>query len=170
VEELADLGGRLPERLTRRFEETLETWLTAQGMGREEVLLTLGLPALTDYGSPPRWLALTRRALLVLEATGSRAGRWTAGAEKDKEPLRLHCVAPWNLSSLELRYSLLGSGLTLYEPRAADQVARYDFPFAGPALALVLPLFRRLRTLLRLAPGMQARLTETACTEKGEGL
>ncbi|WP_151728916.1 hypothetical protein [Thermogemmatispora aurantia] len=169
VEELADLGGRLPERLTRRFEETLESWLTAQGMGREEVLLTLGLPALTEYGSPPRWLALTRRALLVLEATGSRAGRWPTGTEKDEEPLRLHCVAPWNLSSLELRYSLLGSGLTLYEPRAADQVARYDLPFAGPALALVLPLFRRLRTLLRLAPGMQARLTEAACTEKGEG-
>jgi hypothetical protein len=164
-EELADLGGQLPEALRRRFETALMEWLAAQGLDDKEVLLSLGLPALDGYGSPPRWLALTRSGLLVLEAPEGRAVPGRAPG-----PVLVRCLAPWSLSSLELRYSLLGSGLTLFEPRTPEGLIRYDLPFAGPALALVLPLFVRLRTLLRLAPGMRARLKGGGLTEEEGGV
>jgi hypothetical protein len=140
-QELNDLGGALPEAVAARLKRQLEEIVQAEG---DEVLMTIGVPELASYRSPARLVALTRRAVLILEEAGGP--RWHRHSGRH----HLLRYAPANISSLELRYSLFGSGLTLFLPQGTAAPIRQDIPFAGPAYALFLPFFTRLRTLMRL--------------------
>jgi hypothetical protein len=138
AEQLALLGGTVPaamsQRLERRFTDLLE--------GGEEVLASALVPALEDYKSPARLVALTRRALVVVEDTGSTSPR-SAGAQEYVQRYDLAAV-----SSAQLRYSLLGSSLSIFEPQPTGRAKQHVFPFHSPAIARFLPLFTRLRLLL----------------------
>ncbi len=138
AEQLALLGGTVPaavsQRLEQRFTDLLE--------GGEEVLASALVPALEDYKSPARLVALTRRALFVLEDEGLTSPR-SAGAQE-----HVHSYDLAAISSAQLRYSLLGSSLSIFVPQPAGRAQQHVFPFHSPAIARFLPLFTRLRLLL----------------------
>jgi len=139
AEQLALLGGTVPAAMSQRLEHRLADLLDAGG---EEVLASALVPALEDYKSPARLVALTRRALFMLEDASSTSPR-SKGAQE--HALRYDLAA---ISSAQLRYSLLGSSLSIFVPQTAGRAQQHVFPFHSPAIARFLPLFTRLRLLL----------------------
>jgi hypothetical protein len=139
AKQLALLGGTVPAAMSQRLEHRLADLLDAGG---EEVLASALVPALEDYKSPARLVALTRRALFMLEDASSTSPR-SKGTQE--HALRYDLAA---ISSAQLRYSLLGSSLSIFVPQTAGRAQQHIFPFHSPAIARFLPLFTRLRLLL----------------------
>lgn len=142
---LDKLGGVVPDGtkqfLTAHFAHILQT-------GAEEVLVSGLVPELAEYQSPPRLVALTRTAVLVLEAVTAKT-RWMH--QSTREPLlRTRRYELADLSSVQISYSLLGSHLSLYIPQADGTTRQQTIPFQSPALTWVLPLFTCLRLALSL--------------------
>ena len=137
AEKLAALGGIVSSPIARRLEQRLTEELQAAG---EELLASALLPALEEYQSPVRLIALTRQALVVINHLSDKQQR------SPEEQARRYALAA--VSSAQLRYSLLGSSLSLFVPRPGGGVQQQVFPFNSPAIARLLPLFTRLRLLL----------------------
>ena len=137
AEKLAALGGIVPAPIARRLEQRLTEELHTGG---EELLAAALVPALEEYQSPARLIALTRQALAVISDTGGKRQR-SAGEQVQRYDLAA-------VSSAQLRYSLLGSSLSLFVPRPDGGVQQQVFAFNSPAIARFLPLFTRLRLLL----------------------
>src|SRR5579875_3875951 len=136
-EKLAGLGGTVPTALRERMAQRLSALLAASG---EEALVSVAVPALEEYHSPVRLIALTRRAVLVLP---TREGR---GRAEDTVQVQRYDLSA--LTSVQLRSSLVGSGLSLFVPQASGPVQRIVVPFHSPALAWFVPVFTRLRVAL----------------------
>src|SRR6266568_1325168 len=143
AERLAGLGGFLPPALAERLEHRLFSEVQASG---EELLVSASVPALEDYRSPARLVALTRRAVLVIEDAKGKFGSRTGAEENQTEQVHRYDLA--TISSAQLRQSLLGSSLSIFVPQPEGHVQRHVFPFHSPAIAWFLPLFTRLRLLL----------------------
>jgi hypothetical protein len=141
AEQLRGLGGSVPAPLAQQFERRL-----AQEMSkaRDTCLASALVPALEDYQSPARLVALTRHAVLVFEED---AKRFPAGNRVD-QAIRLRWYDLTALSSAQLRSSLLGSSLSLFLPRANKKTEQVVLPFQSPAIAWFRPLFTRLRVVL----------------------
>ena len=137
AEKLTALGGIVPAPIARRLEQRLTEEVYTAG---EEVLAAALVPALEDYQSPARLIALTRQALVVISDTDGKRHRSTGE--------QAHHYALADVSSAQLRYSLLGSSLSLFVPRPGGGVQQQVFEFNSPAIARLLPLFTRLRLLL----------------------
>ena len=135
AEQLALLGGTVPPDTAERLERRLASLVRAP---EEEVL--------EDYKSPARLVALTRRALLVLEDARGTSRRSWGGPVGQTEHVHRYDLA--TISSAQLRQSLLGSSLSIFVPRPDGPTQKYVFPFHSPAIARFLPLFTRLRLLL----------------------
>jgi inorganic pyrophosphatase len=142
-EKLAGLGGTIPTALREGMEQRLSALLAASG---EEVLVSVTVPALEEYRSPARLIALLRHAVLVLEAEESKR-QLTAGSSQESA-VQVQRYDLSALTSAQLRSSLVGSGLSLFRPRAGGPVQRVVVPFHSPALAWFVPLFTRLRVAL----------------------
>ena len=137
AERLAGLGGLVRPEIAGRLEQRLSQELAKRG---EERLVSTLVPALEDFKSPARLVALTRQALLVLDDTG---GKFSSSAAE--ETTRRYALS--TISSVQLWYSLLGSSLSIFVPQA-DGVMQQSIPFHSPAIAWFVPLFTRLRLLL----------------------
>lgn len=141
AERLAGLGGIVPAPIASRLEERLSQETGKAG----EVLVSALVPALEDYKSPARLVALTRSALLICEERNDpsrRSGRHTA----QRVEVRRFDLA--GVSSAKLRYSLLGSSLSVFVPQPSGRTQQHVIPFHSPAIAWFQPLFTRLRLLL----------------------
>src|SRR5205085_1790188 len=111
-----------------------------------EVLVSVLVPALEDYHSPARLIALTRQAVLLLEERSGKQLRAIRAQEDASRQEQRYELA--TISSAQLRYSLLGSGLSLFVPQPNGQTHQQVIPFHSPAIAWFLPLFTRLRVAL----------------------
>jgi hypothetical protein len=139
AERLAGLGGFVPAPVAGRLEQRLAESVKDSG---EEVLASALVPALEDFKSPARQVALTRQRLIVVD--DGVGGRRAAGGATEQ-------VSHYELTSItsaQLRYSLLGSGLSLFVPQGDGRTQQVSLPFNSPAIAWFLPLFTRLRLLL----------------------
>ena len=143
AEQLALLGGTVPSAIAEQLESQLSHLLKTTG---EELLTSALVPALEDYKSPARLIALTRRTLLVLEDARSTSRRsWGERASQVEHEYRYDLTT---ISSAQLRQSLLGSSLSIFVPQPDGRTQQHVFPFHSPAIARFLPLFTRLRLLL----------------------
>ena len=145
AEQLAKLGGIVPAAITERLETRLSDHI---GSTQEDVLASALVPALEDYKSPARLIALTRRELIVIGDTHGSARRWPK--TKRERGGTIHRFDIGALSSAQLHYSLVGSTLSVIEPQPAGQPLHHMFPFHSPAIARFVPLFTRLSLLLRM--------------------
>jgi hypothetical protein len=140
---LRGLGGIVPNEIVHHLEQSLAVALQST---RDDVLVSVAVPALEEYKTPARLVALTRQAFLLLEEHGGKP------AQRMREVQKPHVqVYRYNLSAIssaQLRYSLLGSSLSLFLPHAGGQTRQLILPFHSPAIAWFLPLFIRLRLLL----------------------
>jgi hypothetical protein len=139
ADRLAGLGGHVRPEIAERLEQQLSKVLASRG---EERLISTLVPALEDFKSPARLVALTRSALVVLDEPGGKSSL-AMGAEG-----QVQCYGLTSISSAQLRYSLLGSSLSLFLPKHDGTVQRVSIPFHSPAIAWFVPLFTRLRLLL----------------------
>lgn len=139
AERLAGLGGIVPAPIAGRLKQRLAESIKECG---EEVLVSALVPALEDFKTPARLIALTRQALLVMD--DGEVGRRATGGAMEK----VHRYELATITSAQLRYSLLGSGLSLFVPQPDGRTQQLSFPFNSPAIAWFLPLFTRLRLLL----------------------
>lgn len=144
AEQLAGLGGIFPAAIAGRLEQRLSSQLKSDG--EEELLVSALVPALEDYKSPARLVALTRSALLVIEDARGKSRRTSASRVSHTE--HVHCYALATISSAQLRHSLLGSSLSIFVPQPDGRTQRHLIPFHSPAIAWFLPLYTRLRLLL----------------------
>ena len=144
AEQLAGLGGIVPAAIAGRLEQRLSSQLKKDG--EEELLVSVLVPALEDYKSPARLVALTRSALLVIEDASGKSKR--ASANRVSHTEHVHCYALATISSAQLRHSLLGSSLSIFVPQPDGRTQRHLLPFHSPAIAWFLPLYTRLRLLL----------------------
>jgi len=144
AEQLAGLGGIVPAAIAERLEQRLSSQLKSDG--EEELLVSALVPALEDYKSPARLVALTRSALLVIEDASGKSKR--ASADRVRHTEHVHCYALATISSAQLRHSLLGSSLSIFVPQSDGRTQRHLVPFHSPAIAWFLPLYTRLRLLL----------------------
>ena len=142
AEQLAGLGGMVPAAIAGRLEQRLSSQLKSDG--EEELLVSALVPALEDYKSPARLVALTRSALHVIEDASGKSRRTS---RVDHTEL-VHCYALATISSAQLRHSLLGSSLSIFVPQHDGRTQRHLVPFHSPAIAWFLPLYTRLRLLL----------------------
>lgn len=145
AERLAGLGGLVRPEIAERLEQRLSHALTAWG---EERLISTLVPALEDFKSPARLVALTRHALIVIDERGDKFSHAPLAGEQRAEQGPTHRYDLITISSAQLRYSLLGSGLSIFVPQTDGQTRQHTFPFHSPAIAWFLPLFTRLRLLL----------------------
>lgn len=136
AEKLAVLGGIVLAPIASRLEQRLAEEVQAAG---EEVLASALVPALEEYKSPARLIALTREALVVIDHVSGKQQHASEHAQR-------YGLAA--VSSAQVRYSLLGSSLSLFVPQPGGNVQQQMFPFNSPAIARFLPLFTRLRLLL----------------------
>ncbi len=143
AEQLALLGGTVPPAIAEQLESQLAHLLKTTG---EELLAEATVPALEDYKSPARLVALTRQALLVLEDTRGTSRRSSGGHASQTEHVHRYDLA--TISSAQIRQSLLGSSLSIFVPQPDGHTQQHVFPFHSPAIARFLPLFTRLRILL----------------------
>jgi hypothetical protein len=143
AERLVGLGGIVPATVAQPLEQRLARLLDISG---EELLPSALVPALEDYTSPPRLVALTRKALLVIEQPQEKHRPFTSGRPDRHEHVRRYELL--SVSSAQLRYSLVGSSLSIFVPGAGGHVQQQIIPFHSPAIAWFLPLFTRLRLLL----------------------
>ncbi len=135
---LAGLGGIVPVAQHQLLEQALNETINVT---QEEVLVSTVMPALEDFHSPPRLMALTRTALLIFEYPQNFS---------PKIAIQTQRYALQTLSSVQLCYSLFGSSLSITRPQMAVSPYTLVIPFHSPAIAWFLPLFIRLRMLLRL--------------------
>jgi hypothetical protein len=141
---LAGLGGSLPGALEQRLTQQLEQTLAQT---REELLLSTTVPALEEYRSPARLVALTRKALFVIDTVPEKM-RW-AWQTPPEPTLVMQCYRLADISSAQLSYSLFGASLRLFLPHSQEQgTSQVTIPFQSPAIVRFLPLFTRLRLLL----------------------
>jgi len=145
AERLAGLGGMVPSSVARRLEERLAHLVHTPGE-EQELLASALVPALEDYKSPARLVALTRHALLVIEDAGGKPRRSTGGDMDQPQHVQRYDLA--TISSAQLRQSLLGSSLSIFVPQPDGHTQQHVLPFHSPAIAWFLPLFTRLRLLL----------------------
>lgn len=143
AEQLAGLGGIVPAAIAQPLEQQLARLVDAM---REELLASALVPALEDYASLPRLVALTRKALLVIEHVAEKQSPFTATRADRHEYVQRYELAI--ISSAQLRYSLVGSSLSIFVPDPAGRTRQQVIPFHSPAIAWFLPLFTRLRLLL----------------------
>lgn len=143
AERLAGLGGIVPAAIAQPLEQHLVSLVDASG---EELLASALVPALEDYASPPRIVALTRKALLVIEQTPNKPRHFPAGRAHQHEYVQRYELR--TISSAQLRYSLVGSSLSIFVPGPGGHTQQQVIPFHSPAIAWFLPLFTRLRLLL----------------------
>jgi hypothetical protein len=141
AQRLAGLGGIVPQHIARRLEECLSQVVSEGG----EALVSALIPALEEFKSPARLVALTRAELLVCEESNDTAHRSSRHSAQQVEVRRFDLAS---ISSAQLRYSLLGSGLSIFVPHPDGRTQQQVFPFHSPAIAWFLPLFTRLRLLL----------------------
>jgi hypothetical protein len=144
AEQLAGLGGIVPPAIAGRLEQRLSSQLKRDG--EEELLVSALVPYLEDYKSPPRLVALTRSALLVIEDASGRSHRASTNRVDLTEHVHRYVLA--TISSAQLRHSLLGSSLSIFVPQPDGRTQQHVFPFHSPAIAWFLPLYTRLRLLL----------------------
>ena len=163
---LQGLGGIVPRPVVQRLEHRLHVSLAVRS---EEVLVATAVPALEEYRTPARLVALTPRALLLFDDPGEQGARsrWFGRRSPEawdtqvgREPTASYPLA--TISSAALRYSLLGSRLDLCVPQATGSVEWVQVPFHSPALTWFLPLFTRLRLLLTLPARASREETEEA--------
>jgi hypothetical protein len=148
AERLEGLGGLVTETSRERLEHRLSEELDQ----REEALVSVLIPPLEDYQSPARQVVLTHQALLVLseeQADRSLVKKRLNGLRED-DIVHLQRYPLRTLSSVQLRYSLVGSSLSFTVPQPEQRIQRHVIPFHSPAVALFLPLFTRLRSALAL--------------------
>jgi hypothetical protein len=148
AERLAGLGGIVAPPIARFLTQQLASIIQETG---EEALVTALIPPLEEHKAPARLVALTRRAVLVIDerkhgprAAGEKRGELQehhAGAQISRYELNA-------ITTAQLRYSLLGSGLSLFVPGQRGEAQQISLPFNSPAIAWFLPLFTRLRLLL----------------------
>jgi hypothetical protein len=142
------LGGLLPAESRQHLEHSLAEEIQRS---QEEVLVSVSLPPLEDYQSPARLVALTRQALVVLDeeqaANQSPVKNLLKGMKK-RPAIQLRQYPLRALSSVQLRYSLVGSSLSFAIPQPQERIQRYVIPFHSPAIARMLPLFTRLLSAL----------------------
>lgn len=143
AERLAGLGGTVPPAIAQRLEQQVPSLLRGS---HEERLVTALVPALEEYKSPPRLVTLTRTALIVVDASDERGRRRSKNQEEQRDAMRRYELA--NISSAQLRHSLLGSSLSIFVPQKDGKTRQQVIPFHSPAIAWFLPLFTRLRLLL----------------------
>lgn len=141
AERLAGLGGIVPASIAGRLEERLSQVVSEVG----EVLVSALVPALEDFKSPARLVALTHSALLVCEERNDASRRSGRHSGQQVEVRRFDLAG---VSSAQLRYSLLGSSLSIFVPQPDERTQQQVLPFHSPAIAWFLPLFTRLRQLL----------------------
>lgn len=139
AERLAGLGGIVSPSTTHLLKQQLVEATKESG---EEVLVSALVPALEEFKTPARLIALTHHALLVIDAR--EKGQWTVRTAQGQ----LHRYELSAITSVQLRYSLLGSGLSLFLPQIGGKMQQVSLPFHSPAIAWFLPLFSRLRLLL----------------------
>jgi hypothetical protein len=145
AEQIAALGGIVPSSVAAQLEQRLARLVHTPGE-KQELLASALVPALEDYKSPARLVALTRHALLVIEDVGGKS-RYQTGGDVDQLQ-HVHRYDLTTISSAQLRQSLLGSSLSIFVPQADGYTQQHVFPFHSPAIAWFLPLFTRLRVLL----------------------
>jgi hypothetical protein len=143
AERLTGLGGSVPVEQRERLERQLAGMLQAS---QQELLASALVPALEDYHSPARLVALTRDAVLVLEEARTHLHGSQRRQTHQKEQIQRYDLEA--ISSVQLSYSLVGSGLHLFLPQADGSVQDCLLPFHSPAIAWFRPLFTRLRLLL----------------------
>jgi len=141
AERLAGLGGVVPRYIAQGLEQCLAQAVNEPG----EVLVSVLIPALEEFKSPSRLVALTPSALLVCEARNETSRRSNRHSSQQVEARRFDLTG---ISSAQLRYSLLGSGLSIFVPQPDGRTQQQVLPFHSPAIAWFLPLFTRLRLLL----------------------
>ena len=142
---LEGLGGNVTPETERRLETALadlkQTLVEADG---DELLVSALVPALEEYHSPARIVALSRQKLFVLDEQRYRS------ISVQISNYDLHTI-----TSAQLRYSLLGSNLSIFIPHKhaqKEEVQQISLPFHSPAITLFLPLFQKLRLLLTMPP------------------
>jgi hypothetical protein len=144
AKQLAGLVGIVPTAIAGRLEQRLSSQL--KNDGEEELLVSALVPALEDYKSPARLVALTRSALLVIEDANGTSKRASSNRVMHTEHVQRYDLA--TISSAQLRHSLLGASLSIFVPQADGRTQQHVFPFHSPAIAWFLPLYTRLRLLL----------------------
>lgn len=132
AERLQGLGGMLPADVSQRLEQCLVTLIEAD---QDECLVKVQVPAIEDYHSPARLIALTRQAVLVLAERGRQSSQGQRYALAD-------------IASAQMRYALAGSSLSLFIPQGEQVAQQIVIPFHSPAIAWFVPLFTRLRVAL----------------------
>ncbi len=142
---LEGLGGNVTPETEQRLEGALadlkRTLATIHG---DELLVSALVPALEEYHSPARIVALSQQKLFVLDEQLHR------GAFVQISSYDLHII-----TSAQLRYSLLGSNLSIFIPHKhgqKEETQQVTLPFHSPAITLFLPLFQKLRLLLTIPP------------------
>lgn len=143
AERLAGLGGLVSPEVAEPLEQRLVRLLQQTN---DERLISALVPALEDYQSPARLVALTRSAVLILENTGRKQHRLLTAQEE--QMVQVHRYELTTISSAQLRYSLVGASLSLFLPQPDGRAQQQLIPFQSPALAWFLPLFTRLRIAL----------------------
>ncbi len=154
---LHNLGGVMPEETRQALEQLLADLLA----GGEDLLVSALVPALEQYRSPARLVALTRGAVLLLDAPAEHARGRPAAARAAAIQMRRYPLT--QLSSAQLSYSLLGSELRLFVPCPESEAQQVIVPFQSPAIAWFLPLFTR----LRLALSVPAPVAHRPLVQKG---
>lgn len=151
AEHLARLGGIVPVDVRERLEQRLAVVLNTSG---EALLISVLVPALEEYHSPARLIALTNKGVLLLEERSERQSPML-GMFRKQDIKRAEAVRSYEfhaLSSVQLRISLIGSSLSLFMPQPTQRPALEVIPFHSPASAWFVPLFTRLRMGLSSPP------------------
>jgi len=143
AQRLAGLGGVVPVEVRQRLEQRLAEVLNVSG---ETLLVSVPVPALEEYHSPARLVALTNQGVLFLDDTWEKQQHGLEKQRRQTEAMRYYAINA--LSSVQLRTSLVASSFSLFVPQPMHRPSMEVIPFHSPAYAWFLPLFTRLRVLL----------------------
>lgn len=142
---LEGLGGNVMPETERRLETTLARLKqTLADTHDDELLVSALIPTLEEYHSPARIVALSRQKLFVLDEQLHHS-----------PSVQISSYGLHTLTSAQLRYSLLGSNLSIFIPHQhgqKEETQQISLPFHSPAITLFLPLFQKLRLLLTIPP------------------
>lgn len=143
AERLAGLGGIVPADVRQRLEQRLTEVLNMSG---EALLVSVPVPALEEYHSPARLVALTDHGVLLLDDARDKQQHGLGKQRRQAETMRYYTLNA--ISSVQLRTSLVGSSLSVFIPQPTHRPSLEVIPFHSPARVWFLPLFTRLRVLL----------------------
>lgn len=156
AEQRARLDGMVPTNVRERLEQRLAGVLNISG---EALLISVLVPALEEYHSPARLIALTHQGVLLLEEGGKRhqqmGGMFRRQRSEPTEVMRSYNFQL--LSSVQLRISLVGSSLSMFIPQSTQRPTLEVIPFHSPARAWFIPLFTRLRVGMS-GPSLETKL------------